>query len=210
MGSEQRDNKFKIDGKVIGQVTIVGVILRLEQQNTNLNYMIDDGSGKINVRIYDDQDGDAPQRMPLQEGTYVRVIGNIRSLNGNLAIVGFTLLPITDFNELTFHQLEVIKTHLSNTRGPADGSAATMGMGATKTSAPMPTSTMGMNSNVIGADGFSAGGVGAGGNSDFSQIQAQVMRVFEENDDDDSGTNINVVHTRAGLERIALYGRFPP
>jgi hypothetical protein len=51
------------------------------------------------------------------EGSYVRVFGNLRPTPGGRSVVGFQLLPITDFNEITFHYLEVIAVHLRNTQG---------------------------------------------------------------------------------------------
>jgi replication factor A2 len=49
---------------------------------------------------------------------YVRVVGTVKDWQGERNINGFRLLPVGDFNEITFHMLDTIHVHLSNTRGP--------------------------------------------------------------------------------------------
>jgi hypothetical protein len=46
----------------------VAVILTVEQQPTNINYMVDDGSGKINVRLYVDMDDESQRHKDWQPG----------------------------------------------------------------------------------------------------------------------------------------------
>ena len=43
---------FSIDNKELHQVTIVGVIMNAEEQNTNLQYTIDDGTDDIVVKMW--------------------------------------------------------------------------------------------------------------------------------------------------------------
>jgi hypothetical protein len=40
-------------------------------------------------------------------GSYVRVYGNLRSFQGKTNVVAFSVRPVTDFNEVTYHSLEV-------------------------------------------------------------------------------------------------------
>jgi hypothetical protein len=48
------DNGFSVDGKDLHQVTIVGLITHADEQNTNLQYTIDDGTDSINVKMWID------------------------------------------------------------------------------------------------------------------------------------------------------------
>lgn len=48
---------------------------------------------------------------------YVRVVGSARAIGDKKNIVAFRLIPIVDFNELTFHFLEIIYNHLTAKRG---------------------------------------------------------------------------------------------
>ncbi len=51
-------------------------------------------------------------------GKYVRVIGHLRSFMNSRSILAFRIQVIQDENEITYHFLDVIHTHLYNTRGP--------------------------------------------------------------------------------------------
>ena len=146
------DNGFTVDGKDLHQVTIVGLITRADEQNTNLQYTIDDGTDSINVKMWIDAATDEaaiekraqwrcalarsprqppPHRLPRhrpspscrgdarREGAVVRVIGQMRAFNQVRSIVAFHIQPLTDFNEYTFHFIEVVHTHLRNTKGAA-------------------------------------------------------------------------------------------
>lgn len=204
MGAETRDSKFKIDSKDINQITVVGQILTVEQQPTYINYLLDDGSGKINVRLYADSDAAAP----LPEGTYVRVLGNLGSLGSNMSIVGFQVLPVTDFNEITFHALEVIHTHLRNTNAPSSTppggapSSQQLSQGNSLNSNNNMMNNNNMNNNmnmgmgmgnpnsIVGPDGHSAGQGGAMDKG--SKIQEEVMQVFSR-ETGDAGTHVDVV-----------------
>ena len=43
----------------------------------------------------------------------------MRAFNQVRSIVAFHIQPLTDFNEYTFHFIEVVHTHLRNTKGAA-------------------------------------------------------------------------------------------
>jgi replication factor A2 len=48
---------------------------------------------------------------------YVRVVGHLRSFSNKRSLTAFSIKRVKDFNEVTCHMLEVIKTHLENTKG---------------------------------------------------------------------------------------------
>lgn len=47
-----------------------------------------------------------------REDTYVRVIGHLRALQGVRYVMAINIQPIEDCNEITYHILEVIHSHL--------------------------------------------------------------------------------------------------
>ncbi|KAH9562804.1 hypothetical protein CY35_05G091500 [Sphagnum magellanicum] len=55
--------------------------------------------------------------------TYVQVHGLLRSFQGKQN-VAFSVRHVTDFNEVTFHFLEVVYVHLSNIRAQGGNPAA--------------------------------------------------------------------------------------
>jgi len=115
------DDIFRVDGRELNQVTIVANILQISNLTTNVNFVVDDGTGKIDVRVWldadDKNDHMAQQKSEWREGAYVRIVGHLRSFHNKRSIVGFKIIPITDFNELTYHFLEAIYVHLYNARG---------------------------------------------------------------------------------------------
>ena len=48
-----------------------------------------------------------------REDTYVRVAGYIKSFQETRSVIAFNITPIRDFNELTYHLLDVIHSHLA-------------------------------------------------------------------------------------------------
>ena len=121
------ENGFTLDGRDLHQVTVVGLIMHADEQQTNLQYQIDDGTDTIMVKKWTDADApddEAERRALCKEGAYVRVIGQLRSFNHAKNIVAYSIEPITDFNEYTFHFLEVVHTHLRHTKGAVPGAAA--------------------------------------------------------------------------------------
>lgn len=115
-----RDSKIRIDAKDMQQITIVGCMLSIEIQSTNIGFVLDDATGQTNVRHYIDQE-EQQRAHKWKAGDYVRVIGNLRVISGELSVVGFQLIPIVDYNEITFHNLEAIHTHLRNIKAVPKG-----------------------------------------------------------------------------------------
>lgn len=52
------EQTFSINGHDLHQVTVVGLILSADEQNTNLQYTLDDGTGDIVVKMWVDQDSE--------------------------------------------------------------------------------------------------------------------------------------------------------
>lgn len=105
------DEPVRVHGQELQNITLVGKILSLEAGTTSFNYVLTDGTGQVEVKQWiDDENADSMIEL-AKEGRYVRIFGNVRSVNGNHIVQSFTIRPITDFNEVTFHNLEVIYVH---------------------------------------------------------------------------------------------------
>jgi len=175
---------FKVDGIELNMITIVGAIVRENQTTTYRNYEVDDGTGVIQVRIWiesdDSSDHIARQLSNVGIGKYVRAVGQLSHMNSERSMVAFRIIPITDFNEVTFHHLEVIQVHLSRTRGHIvsqnDGSY----------SGNFTSSNTNYNKGQ-----FVSGTAPQGGN--FTDVQRGILGILRENQNRQEGVPVQHV-----------------
>jgi replication factor A2 len=80
-------------------------------------YKIDDGSDCVNVRHW--APPPSPEDQSFREGKYIRVCGQLKENEGNRELLAYQIQPITDFNEITYHHLNVVYAHLFRVKGPA-------------------------------------------------------------------------------------------
>jgi len=117
----QDEDSFTIDNTEIDKIYIVGSIISVDTVSTSLNYVIDDGTGHIDVRVWLPNDNPSNYlNMKSSEwvaGSYVRAIGNLRVIKSKRTLVAFRLIRIGDLNEITYHHLECIYAHLYNIQG---------------------------------------------------------------------------------------------
>eukprot|EP01116_Phalansterium_solitarium_P018247 TRINITY_DN4778_c0_g1_i1.p1 TRINITY_DN4778_c0_g1~~TRINITY_DN4778_c0_g1_i1.p1 ORF type:complete len:292 (+),score=100.71 TRINITY_DN4778_c0_g1_i1:110-985(+) len=131
------DDAFRVDGRELSQVTVCGMVLELTEQTTHYSFVIDDGSGRLDVRLWlDAQDNehnsfvDELRRTAWREHSYVRVVGHLRSFQQRRNVVAFRIQPLADPNELTCHLLDVIAVHLYNSRGAPRSAASSVPVAA--------------------------------------------------------------------------------
>jgi len=113
-------NEFVVDGFAVSNVSIVGQILSAEELSTTLNYVIDDGTATIDVRIWTDKDGNdyiRKQSPSWTKGRYVIVIGTVHQFKNIRSIVSSRLVLVEDSNEIIFHHLEALQSHLIRNKG---------------------------------------------------------------------------------------------
>ena len=102
-------------------------------------------------------------------GTYVRVYGHLRQWQKSLNVVAFRIKPIEAFDEVTYHNLEVIRVHLHNTRGPLppmdpNAPVTTPMKGTMPPAAPGPTPPSTMKPDRYG--------------SSFNELQTAILQVL--------------------------------
>uniref|UniRef100_A0A7S0WS52 Replication protein A C-terminal domain-containing protein n=1 Tax=Pyramimonas obovata TaxID=1411642 RepID=A0A7S0WS52_9CHLO len=169
------DESLTVDGDDLHSLTLVGKVVDAQDSSTMLSYTLDDGTGKVEVRMWLDDEGDLGQSMSgsgYAKGTYVRVYGNLRTFQNQRNIVAFQIRPVVDFNEVTFHLLEAIFVHTKRTKA--------MGMGAGAPTTPNvkfnPNAPANYQTPVPAYNGNS----GANNNSNgMEACQDKVMRAFE-------------------------------
>lgn len=110
-----------VDGKEVSNVALVGKIVDVKEDNVTFNMHLDDGTGKIMVKMFINNDGnediERQQRAELLEGSYARVFGHIGNYNNERQINAFSIRPVKDHNEVTYHLSQVIFQHLHLTKG---------------------------------------------------------------------------------------------
>lgn len=120
---------FVVDGAGIGQLTFVGYVANITTNPTNVIYMISDATGAIEVRVWMDANSGTQKFKDVKDFDYVRVIGGIKSFQQRRYINTGHMRVITDPNEIFYHQLEALHSHLSLVKD-AGGNNTGTGMGA--------------------------------------------------------------------------------
>ncbi|CAN6583522.1 unnamed protein product [Malus baccata var. baccata] len=123
-------SNFVING---ADVSVVGMVFDKAERNTDVGFTVDDGTGRIKVNENFDS-RNAGNRVSsltiicelyvgIENDMYVRVNGHLKVIQGVRKIVAF--LPVKNFDEVTFHFIECIRTHLQMSKLQLQGNAAT-------------------------------------------------------------------------------------
>ena len=128
MDDAGESGEYKYGGLTLGNVTLVGKVVGVKDGESNTSYTVDDGTGTCVVRVWNDGEGEGTE--PFALNTYIRAYGQLKSLSNEKCIAAHNsnaVRAITDFNEVTFHQLEVVYANAHSTTktktGVANGSA---------------------------------------------------------------------------------------
>lgn len=126
--SAHGDSEFRIDNVDVTQVTFVGIVRKESEQQTNIAYTLEDGTGSIDVRQWLDQNHEEvpeeKEKRAQMMFNYVRVVGRLTQFNNKTHVVAFQIRPIINADEISHHFLEAILTHLQFTKGSAPGGAS--------------------------------------------------------------------------------------
>ncbi|EDV19884.1 uncharacterized protein TRIADDRAFT_32825, partial [Trichoplax adhaerens] len=118
--TEDQGDTYQISGREVYQITFVGVIRSVTESAAYTQYAVDDMTkSPISVRRWVDSEVSCNMYSTLADDTYVRVVGHLRALQGVRYVMAINIQPIEDCNEITYHILEVIHSHLLQTKGPA-------------------------------------------------------------------------------------------
>eukprot|EP00796_Vickermania_ingenoplastis_P000995 gene995-590_t len=129
-----------VDGRELTQATVVGRVTEYESAHTGVSnalmakhfgYVVTDNTGMMVVRKWVEAES-AEELIPI--GSHVRAAGTIKVWQGTPVVTG-TVMPIADSNELNYHFLDAILTHLRLTQGNRRPSGAGAAGGAVKNTA---------------------------------------------------------------------------
>lgn len=105
---------FRVNGEEVHNLTLLGKIVEANDSSTSQQYTIDDGTGTVVVKKWVDADDAEGAKQTLAVGQYVRVYGHLRVFQGARNVIAFNMRPVTDFNEITYHFLEVVYCNSHN------------------------------------------------------------------------------------------------
>ncbi|KAL4077090.1 hypothetical protein V8B97DRAFT_1380730 [Scleroderma yunnanense] len=103
------DADWMLDDTEIGQVTVVAYIVSVQSQATNSQYVLDDGTGRIEARRWIDSSvEDTSEKL----GIVLKMFGNKKYINAT------HIRPVKSPAEVYFHILEAMTVTLIWERGP--------------------------------------------------------------------------------------------
>lgn len=106
---------FTVNLMEITNIEILGLILEATPAPNCVVYKLDDGTGCIDVRHFwptNESDGGHPA---VKDGAYARACGTLKQSQMGKELVAFNITIVEDMNELTYHQLKIIKNYLVRT-----------------------------------------------------------------------------------------------
>lgn len=191
--SDERSN-FIIDGVDVNNVKLVGIVTNMVEKVTDVNFSLDDGTGRINTHRWVNDASESNEMANIRNGMYVQVNGQLKGFQGNKQIVAFSVRPVSDFNEIAHHFIECIYIHLYNVKlqNSGDGQPQT----SSKVTAPFQNGSLGHQAAV--PNNLSGHVIDAG--SDFDKM---VLAVFHEpqNLENESGVHVDQIAKQLGVPR---------
>ncbi|XP_057980375.1 replication protein A 32 kDa subunit A-like [Malania oleifera] len=113
--SNDDKSDFLIDGIDVKNVTLVGMMVSKIERVTDISFILDDGTGRIECHKWVEA-ADTKDMERILGGMYVRVHGQLKSFQDKVQVSTFSIRPVTDFNEIAYHFTECIYVHSYNTR----------------------------------------------------------------------------------------------
>ncbi|PQQ01703.1 replication protein A 32 kDa subunit B-like isoform X1 [Prunus yedoensis var. nudiflora] len=114
--SANEKSEFVIDGVDVNNVTLVGMVRDKVGRITDVAFILDDGTGRLNCNKWFDEAIDANEMERILDGMYVRVHGRLKSFQGKKTLNVFSIRPVNDYNEIASHFIECIYVHVYNSR----------------------------------------------------------------------------------------------
>ncbi|KOS39282.1 hypothetical protein ACN38_g9878 [Penicillium nordicum] len=187
---------FQIDGADVANVLIMGQVRNISSQSTNVTYIIDDGTGGVEVKKWidsatadnmDTDDGKAPGdgKTEVQLNGFARVFGSIKSFANKRYIGAHSVRPLLNVNELHTHLLEATAVHLFFTRGPPGGAGAAVGNAG------------GADAVMGGADDYSGGQNKA--LASMSLVAKKIYNLLKTEPQDDTGLHMQVIASKLNM-----------
>ena len=194
------NSEIILDGIELSKVSFVAQVRSVSRQNINTSYKMDDGTGMVEVRAFNNPDEPMfdeaanplqPNKESIEADDWVRVNGTVKHTNNRKEVRPSIMRKIKDMNEINYHLLEATYVHLYLTKGPPE--SLKNGNGAQD----------GGYQQQQGYGGVDAGANGDGGYDKHLQgVDATARKVFnciKTEAQSNEGLHTNDIASRVGL-----------
>ncbi|KAE9406364.1 replication protein A, subunit RPA32 [Gymnopus androsaceus JB14] len=119
------DAEWTLFGSEIGQVTLVGQVVDISEQATNFVYILEDGTGRMEVRRWREQNTEEEEVKwgNIVVNHVVRVTGRMKAFGSKKSINATTVRPSDDPHEIYFHTMEALSLTFGLSNGLPGGQA---------------------------------------------------------------------------------------
>ncbi|XP_007014252.2 PREDICTED: replication protein A 32 kDa subunit B isoform X1 [Theobroma cacao] len=110
------ESGISIDGVDVNNIVLVGMVSKIDNAVSDCTFRVDDGTGWVECTKWIHEPVDSAEVDAISVGIYVRVYGQLKSIQSRRTLHTFSIRPLTDFNEIVNHFAECIYVHLYNTK----------------------------------------------------------------------------------------------
>ncbi|CAA0837824.1 Replication protein A 32 kDa subunit B [Striga hermonthica] len=107
---------FLIDGVDVNNVKLVGILDEKTERVTEVSFVLDDGTGRIDCHRWVNEAIDTKEMEILLNGMYVKVHGHLKGFQGKKQLMVYSVRPLEDYNEIANHFADCIYVHCYNTK----------------------------------------------------------------------------------------------
>ncbi|XP_058067964.1 replication protein A 32 kDa subunit B isoform X1 [Magnolia sinica] len=177
------------------KVTLVGMVINKVEKVTDVNFSLDDGTGRIDIHRWVNDAAESNEMAAVNNGMYVRVNGQLKGFQGKRQAVAFSVRPVTDFNEIAYHFIECIHVHQYNMRSQAQGGGPGQAQTNSATTTAFQNGSVGHQAAV--PNQFASM---AETGTDFDQM---VLAIFHEPENlaKESGVHVDRIVERLGVPK---------
>ncbi|KAK8550113.1 hypothetical protein V6N13_118643 [Hibiscus sabdariffa] len=110
------ESDISIEGVDVNNILLVGMVSKINNAVSECTFRVDDGTGWVECTKWVHEHVDSVEVDAISVGMYVRVYGQLKSLQSRRTVHTFSIRPVTDYNEIANHFIECIYVHLYNTK----------------------------------------------------------------------------------------------
>lgn len=112
------DEEFKVNNVLLNMVSFIGILRKVDATSSLVTLTVEDGTGSIEVRRWIDaavsSAAEEAEHYEAYLSKYVFVGASVKEFNQKKTLQNATIYPITDHNQLLYHNLNAISHHLKS------------------------------------------------------------------------------------------------